>query len=404
LTDVLPARYFIDPGPYPHEETAQLRSQCPVHRIDNPPGADAYAVLGSAVIEEAFCDPRLSKEAGSLPERYRDKALAKSLLMVRNLGFADPPEHTRLRKPISRAFLPAAIARLEPRIAAVIDDLIDELPAHSEVDLFERFALPMPLIVICEYLGIPVADLPLFQRWSYVLSQDPFQLSDEDLKTASDEFSEYFTALIQIRRRDLRDDLLSELVYGHDAGMFSLRELLSTILLLIIAGHKTVANMVTNGTALLLQHPEQLAMLRADPSGIPAAIEEILRFEGSAAWASLRIAAQDMELGGVRIPKGAFVHLSLASAGHDPQRFDDPERFDIMRTPKHHLGFGHGAHFCVGAPLARLQGRLAFSALLRRLPGFELAVAPEELVWLADSSLSRGLEALPLRLGEVLPR
>ncbi|MDT0264371.1 cytochrome P450 [Jatrophihabitans lederbergiae] len=206
------------------------------------------------------------------------------------------------------------------------------------------------------------------------------------------------------RRADLRDDLLSELIRGRYTGVFSERELLSTILLLIIAGHKTVANMVTSGTALLLRHPEQLALLRADSGLIPAAIEEILRYEGSAAWASLRIAAQDMELGGVPIAKGSFVHLSLSSAGHDPDVYDDPERFDITRSPSRHLSFGHGAHFCVGAPLARLQGELAFGTLLRRLPGFELAVPPDELAWVADSSLSRGLEALPLRLHGRLSR
>ncbi len=397
-TRVLPAQYFIDPGPSPHAATAELRAQCPVHRIDNPPGAQAYAVLSNRVIEEAFGDPRLSKEAGNLPAQYREKAQAKSLLMVRNLGFADPPEHTRLRKPISRAFLPAAVARLAPRIQHIVDDLIDALPESGEIDLLADFGLPMPLIVICEYLGIPVEDRPLFQHWSYVLSQDPFQLSDADLYAASEQFTQYFTELVAQRRADQRDDLLSELIRGRDSGVFNERELLSTILLVIIAGHKTVANMITNGTALLLQHPEQLAMLRADAGLIPGAIEEILRFEGSAAWASLRIAAQDLELGGVPIAKGSFVHLSLSSAGHDPDVYDDPERFDITRPPSRHLSFGHGAHFCVGAPLARLQGEIAFGTLLRRLPGFELAVAPDELSWIADSSLSRGLDALPLRV------
>ncbi|MDT0263823.1 MoaD/ThiS family protein, partial [Jatrophihabitans lederbergiae] len=195
MTDVLPAEYFIDPGPSPHAATAKLRAQCPVHRIDNPPGAEAYAVLGHKVVEDAFGDPRLSKEAENLPARYREKAQAKSLLMVRNLGFADPPEHARLRKPISRAFLPATVAKLTPRIQNIIDDLIDAFPESGEIDLLSDFGLPLPLIVICEYLGIPVEDRPLFQHWSYVLSQDPFQLSDEDLHTASEQFTQYFTDL-----------------------------------------------------------------------------------------------------------------------------------------------------------------------------------------------------------------
>ncbi|MEV0938798.1 cytochrome P450 family protein [Micromonospora wenchangensis] len=404
MTEVLPTTYFTDPGDSPHAATTELRSRCPVHRMDVPPGAEAYAVLANRVVEEAFGDPRLSKQIENLPARYRDKAATNSLLVVGNLGFADPPKHTRLKKPISRAFLPAVVARLRPRIQAVVDDLIDAFPDGGEIDLVTAFALPLPLIVICEYLGIPVQDRPLFQRWSYVLSQDPLQHAESELKAASDEFSDYFTALVAQRRANLGTDLLSELVRARDDDALTDRELLSTILLLIIAGHKTVANMVGNGTLLLLRHPDQLAMLRADPGGIPGAIEEILRYEGSAGWASLRVATQDMRLGGVDIPQGSFVHLSLSAAGHDPEVYDDPERFDVTRSPNRHLSFGHGTHFCIGAPLARLQGEIAFSTLLRRLPDLALAVPAEKVAWVADSSLSRGLEALPLRVGRRLPR
>ncbi|MFD9354830.1 cytochrome P450 [Streptomyces sp. NPDC060031] len=400
----MPSEFFTDPGPSPHAATAEFRSKCPVHRIDYPPGAEAYAVLGHKEVEEAFGDLRLSKQVENLPPRYRDKA-ADSLLMVRNLGFADPPEHhTRLRKPISRAFLPGRIAGLRPRIQEIVDDLIDAFPESGEIDLLTAFALPLPLTVICEYLGIPVEDRPLFLEWGYVLSQDPFQHSETELKAATEAFTDYFTELVAERRKDLREDLLSELIRGRDEGVFSERELFSTILLLLIAGHKTVANMLGNGTALLLCHPEQLAMLRARPELVPSAVEEILRYEGSASWASLRIAAQDMRLGDVAIPKGSFVHLSLSSAGHDPQAYDDPERFDVTRSPNHHLAFGHGPHFCVGAPLGRLQGEIAFTTLLRRLPQLELAVAPQEIAWLSDSSLSRGLDALPVRTGKRVPR
>jgi cytochrome P450 len=404
MPDTLPSAFFTDPGPSPHAATAQLRSKCPVHRIDYPPGAEAYAVLGHKVVEEALGDARLSKQVESLPPRYRDKALADSLLMVRNLGFADPPEHTRLRKPISRAFVPGRIAGLRPRIQDIVDDLIDDLPECGEADLLESFALPLPLTVICEYLGVPVADRPLFQEWGYILSQDPFHHPESELRAATEAFVDYFAGLVAKRRHDLRDDLLSDLIRGRDEDVFSDRELFSTILLVLIAGHKTVANTLANGTALLLRHPEQLAMLRADPTLVPSAVEEILRYEGPASWASLRIAAEDMRLGGVTIPKGSFVHLSLSSAGHDPEAYEDPERFDVTRSPNHHLGFGHGPHFCVGAPLGRLQAEIAFATLLRRLPQLQLAVAPDEIAWLSDSSLSRGLESLPIRVGKRLPR
>jgi hypothetical protein len=403
-SEVLPTEFFTDPGPSPHAAISRLRAQCPVHRLNVPPGAQAYAVLSNKVIEEALNDARLSKQVENLPAEYRDKAASNSLLVVGNLGFADPPKHTRLKSPLKKAFTPTAVARLRPRIQAVVDDLIDGFPESGEIDLLRDFSLPMPLTVICEYLGIPVEDRPLFLQWSYVLSQDPLQHAESALKAASAEFAEYFLKLAAQRRADLRDDLLSELIRARDDDTLTDEELLSTLLLLIIAGHKTVANMLANGTLLLLRHPEQLAMLRADPSLIPAAVEEILRYEGSAAWASLRVAGQDMDLGGVAIPKGSFVHLYLTAAGHDPDAYDDPERFDITRTPNRHLSFGHGPHFCIGAPLGRLQGEIAFAALLRRLPEFELAVPAAEVAWLADSSLSRGLEALPLRVGKRLPR
>ncbi|TDP89931.1 cytochrome P450 [Labedaea rhizosphaerae] len=403
-SDVLPTEFFTDPGPSPHAAIAELRARCPVHRIDVPPGAEAYAVLSHKVVEEALGDARLTKQVENLPAQYRDKAASNSLLVVGNLGFADPPKHTRLKKPLNKAFTPSVVAKLRPRIQDIVDDLIDGFPEHGEIDLLADFSLPMPLTVICEYLGIPVEDRPLFLHWSYVLSQDPLQHAESALKTASKEFSEYFLALADERRKDLRDDLLSELIRARDDDTMTDAELLSTLLLLIIAGHKTVANMLANGTLLLLRHPDQLAMLRADPGLIPSAIEEILRCEGSAAWASLRVAGQDMELGGVPIAKGSFVHLYLTAAGHDPDVYDDPDRFDITRSPNRHLSFGHGPHFCIGAPLGRLQGEIAFAALLRRLPDFELAVPEDEVVWLADSSLSRGLAALPLRVGRRLPR
>jgi cytochrome P450 len=326
-----------------------------------------------------------------------------SLLVAGNLGFADGPRHTRLKEPIRRAFLPGTVARLAPRIQEIVDDLVDGFPEHGEIDLLPEFALPLPLTVICEYLGIPVEDRPLFLRWSHVLSQGPCT-GDGELKAAGEEFSAYFTALVAERRKDLRDDLLSMIIRARDEGSYSDQELLSTLLLLIIAGHKTVANMIGNGTSLLLRHPDQLALLREDPAVIPTAIEEILRIEGSAGWASLRTAAQDMHLAGVDIPKGSFVHLSLNAAGHDPDVYDDPDRFDVTRSPNRHLAFGHGAHFCIGAPLARLQGQIAFSTLLRRLPDLALAVPEDAIEWVSDSSLSRGLVALPVRVGERLPR
>ena len=186
--------------------------------------------------------------------------------------------------------------------------------------------------------------------------------------------------------------------------MFSDEELISTIIFLIIAGHKTTANLIGNGMEALLRHPDQLARLRAEPAMVPSAVEEFLRYEGSVDRGTLRVAAEDMHLGGVDIPKGAFVHLSISAADRDPAAFEDPDRFDITRSPNRHLAFGHGAHFCAGAPLARLEGQVAFATLLRRLPVLDLAVPAQELTWVADSSISRGLERLPIRIAGRRPR
>jgi cytochrome P450 len=186
--------------------------------------------------------------------------------------------------------------------------------------------------------------------------------------------------------------------------MFTDEELVSTMIQLILAGHKTTASLIGNGTVALLRHPDQLAMLRANPSLVPAAVEEFLRYEGSVDRGSLRVAAEEMELGGVCIPKESFVHLSVSSANRDPAVFADPDQLDITRSPNKHFGFGHGAHFCAGAPLARLEVQIAFASLLRRVPKIELAVPFEELSWFSDTSIARGLEALPVRTEGRLPR
>jgi len=404
MTDKLPTEFFIDPGPSPHSKMTKLAAQCPVHSIDVPPGAQSYAVFGFEAVEEALCEPSLSKQIENLPEPYRTASAQNSLLVVGNMGFADPPKHARLRKPVAQAFKPRVVERLRPLIQSVVDDLIDAIPVDKEFDLMRAFALPMPLTVICEYLGVPLKDKQRFLDWSYILSQDPFQHDADELKTASREFSDYFVDLANQRRDAPNGDLLSGLIKAQDAGEMSEDEYLSTILLLIIAGHKTVANMIGNGTYLLLRHPEQLAMLKERSELIPGAIDEILRFEGSAAWASMRVTTEDVEIGGAQVPGGSFVHLSLSSAGHDPDVYDDPGRFDIERKVPRHLAFGYGPHFCIGAPLARIQGEIAFSTLLRRLPDIELAVPADEVKWLADSSLSRGLDELPLCVSSKLPR
>lgn len=405
-SNVVPGGFVTCPGSDPHPATARLRVRGAVHPIDFPTGAEAYVVVDYDTAMRALSDPRLSKSLDKAPAWFRDQTLENSSVLASHMLLSDPPEHTRLRKLVSRAFLPRRMETLRPRIQGIIDDLIDAFPASATFDLLEAFALPLPLMVICAFLGVPYEDHERFRYWSRVLSNDPVQAEDaRERGRVNEAVTEYLTDALAQRRVEPREDLLGDLVRAaDDDGMFTDQELVSTAILLIIAGHKTTANLIGNGTWALLCHPGQMELLRARPELMDSAVEEFLRYEGSVDRGSLRTASENMRIGGVDIPEGSLVHLSFAAANRDPAAFDDPHRFDITRSPNRHMGFGHGAHFCAGAPLARLEGRIAFTTLLRRARELELAVPQDQLTWVADSSTSRGLRSLPVRTGRPLPR
>lgn len=412
MPDIVPAAFVTRPGADPHAAGADLREAGSVHPIDYPPGARAYVVVDHRGVVEAFNDPRLSKRLDNAPQWFRERTLATSPVITGNMLLADPPDHARLRGLVSRAFLPRRMERLRPRVQEITDTLVDAMPDAGEADLMAAFAFPLPLLVISEFIGVPPQDRARFQRWGHVLSRSPSEDGDEaaaERKLVNDEVMEYFTGILA-ERRAVRDrgparDLLDDLVRAADEdGVFSDAELVSTLVFLVIAGHKTTANLVGNGMQALLRHPEQLAALREDPSLVVSAVEELLRFEGPVDRSTLRVAAEDLTLDGVRVPRESFVHLSIAAADRDPAVFPDPDRLDIARSPNRHVAFGHGPHFCAGAPLARLEGQVAFPTLLRRLQGLELAVPADDLAWIADSSISRGLEQLPVRYTRRLSR
>ena len=402
----LPPEFFNAPGKDPHGLAATLRASCPVRKINHPPGAEAYVVADYDTALAAFTDPRLSKRVDSAPDWFRDQLRDASPVLIRNMITADPPDHTRLRKLVSKAFTARRMEQLRPRIQEITDELIDAFPESGEVNLM-TFAYSLPMRVICEFLGVSEEDRPQVQADVVMLSEAPYPDEERNrlLRQASDKIERYLLDLLAARRADLGDDLVSVLIRAADEGdVFTEDELVSTLVLLIIAGHKTTANLIGNGTQALLQHPDQLELLRADPSLAGSAVEEFLRFESPVFRGTLRIALEDMRLGDVDIPRQSFVHLLLSSANRDAVAFDDADRLDIARSPNRHMAFGHGAHFCAGAPLSRVEGQVAFPTLLRRLPGLRLAVAPGELDWVFDNSTSRGLARLPVRYDARLSR
>lgn len=402
---VLPAEFCTAPGEDPYVAYAEVRATCPVHQIDYPPNSEAYVVADYETVSASFSDPRLSKSVDNAPQWFRDVLRESSPILIKNMLTSDPPKHTRLRKLVNKAFVPRRMELLRPRIQEVTDDLIDAMPESGVVDLYNDFALQLPMKVICEYLGVPLEDRERLHDWGMTLSGAPYadDESNKRLKMASESVEHYLFDLMRTRRADLRDDLISIILRTADADdAYDDDELVSTLILLIIAGHKTTANLVGNGTQALLRHPDQLALLHERPELLDSAIEEMLRFEGPVYRAPQRFAAEDMCLAGQDIGKESVVHLLINSANRDPAVFEDPNRLDITRKPNRHLSFGHSVHFCPGAPLSRIEGQVAFATLLRRLPG--LALATDDLEWRYDNSASRGLVSLPITYDRKLPR
>jgi cytochrome P450 len=391
--------FFADP----YAVYAALRDDGPVRRVVLPNGWDVWVVTRYAEARAALADPRLSKDPRSLAERFGDDMIRDDDIVAASLRAhmlnADPPDHTRLRKLVTKAFTARRIDGLRPRIEAITDELLDELAAgagHGPVDLIDTFAFPLPITVISELLGVPPDDRDDFRAWSTTIVSDG---PDDEMQTASAAMATYLSGLLAAKRADPGDDLLTALIQARDdEDRLDEHELVSMAFLLLVAGHETTVNLIGNGVLALLRRPDQLSRLRADPSLIPGAVEELLRYDGPVNLATMRFTTEPVVLGdGVRIPAGEFVLVSLASADHDPSRFADPDRLDVTRPVGGHLAFGHGIHYCLGAPLARLEGEIAFTCLLDRFPHLRLAGTPTDLRW-RHSSLIRGLERLPVQL------
>ena len=389
----------------PFGHFAQARAQCPVQRVRLADGHPAWVVLGYDAARQALGDPRISKDmlaalqdngdvvAGGLP----GPEFSRHMLNV------DSPDHTRLRRLVSRAFVPGRIAALEPAIRAIAGSLLDELDAAgpgAAVDLIEGYAYPLPFAVIGELLGIPAADRPRLHAWFGVLLTGWAGDPPPEAVEASDGIVTYLGELVDAKRRSPADDLVSVLIAASEGDALTRQELLSSLFQLVVAGHDTTASLIGNGVVALLDHPGQLQALLADPGQLPAAIEELIRFTAPVPHATFRVTAEPLTLDGVQIPAHEQVLVCLGSANRDPGRFPEPDILDIGRGDGPNLGFGHGIHYCLGAPLARLEARIAFETLLGRYPGLRFAAGRDALAWArGDGLVLRGLLSLPVVLG-----
>jgi cytochrome P450 len=388
----------------PFELFAQLRELGAVHAVTLADGHDAWLVVSHDAARAALHDPRLSKDMQTalasgdevVAEGLPGPALARHMLVV------DPPDHTRLRRLVAAAFSTRRIEGLRSHVQAIVDDLLDGVAAqgpNGPVDLVATFAFPLPFTVICELLGVPATERAALGRALTALLA-PTSTPDEYAlaKAGSDTVVAMLTALVETKRDRPDDDLVSALIGARDGDeRLTQQELLSTIFQLIVAGHDTTASLIENSVVALLCHPHQLATLRAQPDKISAAVEELLRYDAPVPHSTFRYATEPITLAGVTIPVGAQVIINLASANRDEHHYANPEALDIDRTDSRHLSFGHGIHFCLGAPLARMEAQLALHSLLQRFPQLRLAVPVEQLHWgHGDGLVLRGLTELPV--------
>ena len=388
--DLFAADFVADP--YPVFDL--LRRHSPVRAVEVPTGR-LWLITRYADARQVLTDPRLTTR---LPSEAAGPGLGSPdvhRMLTEHMLNADPPEHTRLRRLVSKVFTPARIERLRPRVQEIADALVDAMLDRRQGDLIADFAFPLPITVICEMLGVPLHDRDSFRAWSNTITAS--MASGVDDRVPAESLAAYILELIAAKRATLGDDLLSELIAVRDGGdRLTGGELVAMVFLLLIAGHETTVNLIGNGMYLLLTHPDQRRRLVDDPALVPTAVEEFLRYESPVETSSPRFTTEPVEVAGVTIPAGELVLVVLASANRDPERFADADWFDVARRESPHVAFGHGIHFCLGAPLARLEGRIAFETLLRRLPGLSLAVPPAALAW-RPGILLRGLVDLPVR-------
>jgi cytochrome P450 PksS len=386
-------------NPYPFY--ARLRAEAPIHRIILPTREAAWLITRYDDVVQVLKDERFAKDTANAltPEQAARQPWFRKLFkaLKRNMLNQDSPNHERLRALVSKAFTPRLIEGMRDRIQALTDHLLDKVQERGRMDLIRDYALPLPTTIMACLLGVPARDRHEFHHRSNAIvsaSTSTWGL----VKAVPNAWAliRYLRKIIRQRRTNPQDDLVSALARAEEAGdRLNEDELLAMVFLLLVAGHETTVNLIGSGMLALLDHPDQMERLRDDPALIKPAVEELLRFTSPVELATERYAREDVTLGGVTIPRGDMVYAVLASANHDERQFPNPEKLDLTREPNRHLAFGLGAHFCLGAPLARLEGQIAINTLLRRLPDLRLTVAEKVLRW-RGGILLRGLEALPV--------
>ncbi|MGW0912438.1 cytochrome P450 family protein [Streptomyces sp. NPDC002784] len=395
----------------PYPAYAWLREYAPVRRTTLPSGVEAWLVTRYADAKQALADPRLSKNPAHHDEPAHAKGKTgipgerKAELMTHLLNI-DPPDHTRLRRLVSKAFTPRRVAEFAPRVQELTDHLIDQFADRGSADLIHEFAFPLPIYAICDLLGVPREDQDDFRDWAGMMIRHQGGPRGGVARSVK-KMRGYLADLIHRKRAALPDtpapgeDLISGLIRASDHGEhLTENEAAAMAFILLFAGFETTVNLIGNGTFALLTHPDQRARLQhslaaRETALLETGVEELLRYDGPVELATWRFATQPLTVGGQHIAPGDPVLVVLAAADRDPERFADPDTLDLSRRDNQHLGYGHGIHYCLGAPLARLEGQTALATLLRRLPDLRLAVEPDELRW-RGGLIMRGLRTLPV--------
>jgi cytochrome P450 len=397
VTNIVSAEFKADPFPF----LKRLRASDPVFRTALPDGTTVWLVTRYEDVLALLRDECFTKNRrrALTPQQARKLPWTPPMFrpLERNMLDLDPPDHTRLRSLVHKAFTPHLVETMRTRVQTLANELLDVVGPCGEMDLIKNYALPLPMTIITEILGVPPKDRDAFHRWSNAVVS--LSSPNPTLRVIPGvwKFIRYLRRFFKVRRRDPRDDLTSALIKAEEAGeMLSEDELLAMVFLLLIAGHETTVNLIGNGTLALLQNPDQMEKLRSAPSLIKSAVEELLRFTSPVLMTTERYALDGATMHDISIPRGEMILGVIGSANRDETVFDKPDALNLAREPNKHLSFGQGIHFCVGAPLARMESQIAINTLLERKPNLQLKVQPQSLRW-RPSMILRGLQALPVK-------